>query len=128
MAYSAALNTVYNQYLTTYAPKKSDTRYDTHKRSELKGITNSMVKVNKDAPLYKIESSPESREFIIGLKEETRIFQNTIMSVVGNAGNGDIDGKIAYSSDESIASAKYVSDENGSLTMDTEVGPDGSVS
>ncbi len=128
MAYSAALNTVYNQYLTTYAPKKSDTRYDTHKRSELKGITNSMVKVNKDAPLYKIESSPESREFIIGLKEESRILQNTIMSVVGNAGNGNIDGKIAYSSDESIASAKYVGDENSGLTMDTEVGADGSVS
>ncbi len=128
MAYSAALNTVYNQYLTTYAPKKSDTRYDTHKRSELKGITNSMVKVNKDAPLYKIESSPESREFIIGLKEESRILQNTIMSVVGNAGTGNIDGKIAYSSDESIASAKYVGDENSSLMMDTEVGADGSVS
>ncbi len=128
MAYSAALNTVYNQYLTTYAPKKSDTRYDTHKRSELKGITNSMVKVNKDAPLYKLESSPESREFIIGLKEESRIFQNTIMSSVGNAGGGDIDGKIAYSSDESIASAVYVGEDNNSLTMDTEVGADGSVS
>ncbi len=127
MAYSAALNTVYNQYLTTYAPKKSDTRYDTHKRSELKGITNSMVKVNKDAPLYKLESSPESREFIIGLKEESRIFQNTIMSSVGNAEGGDIDGKIAYSSDESIASAIYVGEDNGSLTLDTEVGDDGSV-
>ncbi len=128
MAYSAALNTVYNQYLTTYAPKKSDTRYDTHKRSELKGITNSMVKVNKDAPLYKLESSPESREFIIGLKEESRIFQNTIMSAVGNADGGDIDGKIAYSSDESIATAKYVGDESSGLTLDTEVGDDGSVS
>lgn len=128
MAYSAALNTVYNQYLTTYAPKKSDTRYDTHKRSELKGITNSMVKVNKDAPLYKLESSPESREFIIGLKEESRIFQNTIMSSVGNSEGGDIDGKIAYSSDESIASAIYVGEDGGSLTLDTEVGDDGSVS
>ncbi len=128
MAYSAALNTVYNQYLTTYAPKKSDTRYDTHKRSELKGITNSMVKVNKDAPLYKLESSPESHEFIIELKEESRLFQNAIMSAVGMAGGGDIDGKIAFSSDESIASARYVGEENGSLTMDTEVGEDGSVS
>jgi flagellar hook-associated protein 2 len=128
MAYSAALNTVYNQYLTTYAPKKSDTRYDTHKRSELKGITNSMVKVNKDAPLYKLESSPESREYIIGLKEESRILQNTIMSSIGSAEYGDINGKIAYSSDESIATARYVGDENSSLTMDTEVGEDGSVS
>ena len=128
MAYSAALNTVYNQYLTTYAPKKSDTRYDTHKRSELKGITNSMVRVNKDAPLYKLESSPESREFIIGLKEESRIFQNTIMSSVGSNEGGDIDGKIAYSSDESIASAKYVGEDNASLMVEQEVDADGTVS
>ncbi len=128
MAYSAALNTVYNQYLTTYAPKKSDTRYDTHKRSELKGITNSMVKVNMDAPLYKLESSPESREYIIGLKEESRILQNTIMSSIGNTEGGDIDGKIAYSSDESIAVAKYVGEEDGGLTMDTTVDGEGNVS
>lgn len=35
MAYSAALNTIYNHYLSAYAPKGT-TRYDAHKRSELK--------------------------------------------------------------------------------------------
>ena len=47
MAYSAALNTVYNHYLTAYAPK-STSRYDTHKRSELRSIYNSIVKLNKE--------------------------------------------------------------------------------
>lgn len=108
MAYSLALNAIYNQYLTTYAPKKSDTRYDTHKKSELKSITNSMAKVNKDAPLYKIDRSPEANQYIIGIKEETRQLQNTIASVMGEAESTQFDGKIAYSSNENIATAKYI--------------------
>lgn len=128
MAYSLALNTIYNQYLTTYAPKKSDTRFDTHKKSELKGITNSMVKVNKDAPLYKIESSPESNRYIIGIKEESRLLQNTIASVIGDAESTDFDSKIAYSSDENIASANYIGIEE-ELPQDNDGanGEDGSV-
>ncbi len=111
MAYSMALNSIYNQYLTTYAPKKSDTRYDTHKKSELRGITNSMAKVNKDAPLYKIDRSPEANEYIIGIKEETRLLQNTIAAVVGDAESASLDGKIAYSTNENIASAIFVGTE-----------------
>ncbi len=121
MAYSMALNSIYNQYLTTYAPKKSDSRYDTHKKSELRGITNSMAKVNKDAPLYKIDRSPDTNEYIIGIKEESRLLQNTIASVVGDAESASLDGKIAYSSNENIASAVYIGQD-----MDTsEENPDG---
>ena len=45
MAYSAALNTIYNHYLSAYAPKGT-TRYDAHKRSELKSIYNTILKQN----------------------------------------------------------------------------------
>ena len=47
MAYNSIMNTVYNHYLTTYAPKKTSSQYDTHKKSELRSIYNSMVKLNK---------------------------------------------------------------------------------
>ncbi len=127
MANSLVLNTIYNQYLTQYAPNKSDTRYDTHKRSELKGITNSMARVNKDAPLYKIDSSPEAREYIIGIKEESRLLQNTIASVMGNAENTRLDGKIAYSSNENIAAAKYVGSQEPQEYIESEDGEEGSV-
>ena len=56
MSYNAALNVVYNHYLTAYAPQKSSTQYDSHKKSELRGIYNSIVKLNKDAPLYKLDN------------------------------------------------------------------------
>lgn len=83
MAYSAALGAVYNHYLTTYAGKGSVSRYDTHKKSELRSIYNSIVKLNKDAPLYILDSSNESRAFAVGLKENARQLHNTIASLGG---------------------------------------------
>ena len=75
MAYNSIMNTVYNHYLTTYAPKKTSSQYDTHKKSELRSIYNSMVKLNKDAPLYLFDTSKESREFAVGLKENAKKYQ-----------------------------------------------------
>lgn len=120
MAYSLALNAVYNQYLTTYAPKKSDTRYDAHKKSELRSVTNSMAKINRDAPLYKIENSPDSNKYIISIKEETRQLQNTIASLMGDAASEGLNGKIAYSSDENIAKAVYIGREDMPLSDRSE--------
>ena len=51
MAYTTVHNNVYNYYLTTYAPQPSCSRYDTHKKSELKNVYNSIVKLSKDSPL-----------------------------------------------------------------------------
>lgn len=119
MANNAVLSTVYNQYLTSYAPQKSNSRFDTHKRSELKNVYNSMVKLNRDAPLYKFDTSEESREYVIGLKEESRVLRNGIVSVIGDGSRTQLGGKIAYSSDENIVSAMYVgSDEETSEAVD----------
>ena len=57
MANIAALNTVYNHFMTTYAPQGTNTKYDTHKKSELRGVYNSIVKLNKDAPLFLLDPS-----------------------------------------------------------------------
>lgn len=108
MAYNAALNTVYNHYLTTYAPKRSTTQYDTHKKSELRSIYNSIVKLNKEAPLYILDSSKESREFAVGLKENARALRNTIASLGGLDEDEMLGKKAAYSSNENIVSASYV--------------------
>ncbi len=83
MAYnSISLNTVYNYYMTSYAPKSSS-RYDTHKKSELRSIYNSIVKLNKESPLYKLDSTKESRSFAVGVKEDARELRNVIASLGG---------------------------------------------
>lgn len=119
MANNAILASVYNQYLTTYAPQRSNSRYDTHKRSELKNVYNSMVKINRDAPLYKIDTSSESRQYMIGLKEESRALHNDIVSVMGTSEDIELNASVAFSTDESILSAKYVGENKTSADDST---------
>ena len=124
MAYSAALGAVYNHYLTTYAGKGSVSRYDTHKKSELRSIYNSIVKLNKDAPLYILDSSNESRAFAVGLKENARQLHNTIASLGGLEDEKLFSKKTAYSSNEDMVSASFigeVSDDGEAPSFDIEV-------
>ena len=109
MAYNTIhnLNNVYNFYMTTYAPKSS-TPYDTHKKSELRSVYNSIVKMNKESPLFILDTSKESREFAVGIKENARELRNTIASLGGLDEEELLNKKVAYSSNEEIATAKYI--------------------
>ncbi len=108
MAYNSAIDNVYNHYLTTYAPKSSVSKYDTHKKSELRGIYNSMLKLNKDAPLYLLNSAQDSREFAVNLKENARALRNTIASIGGQTDESLFKQKSAYSTDEGMVSAEFI--------------------
>lgn len=107
MAYNMSLHAVYNHYLTTYAPKTT-TQYDTHKKSELRNIYHSIVKLNKESPLYILDSSNESRAFAVGLKENARALRNTIASLGGLDETEMLGKKAAYSSNPDIATAAYI--------------------
>ena len=98
---------VYNHYLTSYASKGS-TSFDTHKKSELRNIYNSIVKLNKESPLYLPNNSNESKIFAIDLKEDARQLQNTIASLGGLDEAALLKKKEAFSSDDSIASVSYI--------------------
>lgn len=116
MAYNAAINTVYNHYLTTYAPKGTS-QYDTHKKSELRSIYNSMIKLNKESPLYILDTGRESREYVIGLKENARQLRNTIASLGGLNEDEMLNKKSAYSSNENMVSASFIGElpEDGNV-------------
>lgn len=109
MAYSAALNAVYNHYLAAYAPK-SCTRYDTHKKSELRSIYNSIIKLNKESPLYLLDTSKESQYFAISLKEQARQLRNTIASLGGLDEDELLNKKAAYSSNTDLVEASFIGD------------------
>lgn len=51
----AAIDTAYNYYLSTYR-KQSASRYDSHKKSELRNIYNTIVKINKDSPSIRLNT------------------------------------------------------------------------
>lgn len=119
--YSMALNTVYNHYLTTYAPK-GVSRYDTHKKSELRNIYNSIVKLNKEAPICIVDTSRQTQAFAVGIKENARLLHNTIASLGGLDEDNLLNQKIACSSNEDLVSAKYIgADNNPSVILSFDI-------
>lgn len=104
----AAIDTAYGYYLSTYA-NKSASRYDTHKKSELRNIYNTIVKINKDSPLYKIRNSGDVQKFAIDIKEGARTVKNVVASLSDEEDiSKAFQKKIAFSTQENIVTAKYI--------------------
>ena len=51
----AKIDSAYAYYASTYANKEVS-RYDSHKKSDLRKIYNRIIKTNKESPLYKISN------------------------------------------------------------------------
>ena len=121
---SSVMTTIYNQYSMTYMPRKSDTRYDSHKRSELRTICSNMARINRDAPLYLLNNSDETRKYVVDLKENTRDLRNTIIDSLGGVDNTDFNGKIAYTTNENVVSAKYIGGQSAPKALPGETDND----
>ena len=102
-----ALNNIYNFYLTTYS-KDCSSPYDSHKKSELRSVYNSMVKLNKEAPVYLLKNTPDTSAYAVGIKENARILRNNIASLGGVDEASLLNKKAAYSSDETKVTANFV--------------------
>ncbi len=100
------LTNIYSNVLTSYAPKSS--RYDSHKRDELKSVYKSIVKQNEDAPLFLMDESGESQKFAVNLKEDARELKNTISSLTSDYSSSILDKKIASSDNADLVEAKYI--------------------
>ncbi len=108
MADNTAISTVYNHFLTTYAPQGTNSKYDTHKKSELRGLYNSIVKMNKEAPLFLLDTSPATQEFAVGLKESARSLKNVISSLSMDDSDNMLDQKAVASSDPDTVEASFI--------------------
>ena len=114
----AAIDTVYNYYLSTYA-NSTVSRYDSHKKSELRDIYNKIVKTNQESPLYKIQESGDVTKFAIDVKESARQIKNVISSLsTDDSGiESAFSKKVATSSNEEVVTAKYIGSGKESETM-----------
>ena len=56
MEVTLLINSVYDYYISTYG-NRTVSRHDSHKKSELRDIYNNIVKINRAAPLYKVDMS-----------------------------------------------------------------------
>lgn len=105
----AAIDSAYQYCLSTYGNSLTS-RYDSHKKSQLRAVCNNIVKTNKDAPLYKVHYSGDVQKFAIDIKEKTRSIQNMVASLSDTASEIEdvFSKKIAQSSDEETVSAEYI--------------------
>jgi len=108
----AVIDSAYQYYLSTYR-NSTVSRYDTHKRSQLRDIYNRIVKINKESPLYKIKDVGDVTKYAIDIKETTKSLQNVIASLEGGV-EGVFAKHIAQSSDEETVSAEYIGSEDKS--------------
>ena len=118
-----ALNNIYNYYLTTYA-KNLPGSYDTHKKSELRNVYNTIIKQNKESPLFIIDDSPETKSFAVGLKEDACALKNTISSLGGLKEDELLNKKVAYSSNTNMASVQlnnYISSDIGLQSFEIQI-------
>lgn len=117
----AVINSLYYNaynYYTTSSLKKGQSRFDAHKVSELRNVYQTMVKINKETPVYKIDYTDENRRIAVDLKESARGLKNLISELTNGNTERLFDRKMAVSEDESIVTAKYIGEE----TSDTEEG------
>ena len=112
----SAIDSIFNYYLTTYGHTSASSRYESHKRSELREIYNKIVKENREEPLYKIDVNEDLEKFVIDLKENARRTKNLASYLTGAGAEGVFDRKTAVSSDDDSASVEFIGDEN---TADT---------
>lgn len=105
------VSNVYTYYLSQYG-NRSVSKYDSHKKSDLKNTYNKILRINRDSPAYKIDLSEEAQKYAIDLKESAREFGNIASSLTGSE-NGDIVFKKSANSDNpDIVDAKYIGDNN----------------
>lgn len=107
----AKIDSVYTYYLTTYG-KKAVSRYDSHKKSELRKVYNEIVKANKDSPLYKISNLDDAKKYAIDIKEGAHTVQNVVSSLSGQYSSfeNSFKKRVAMSSDSDKVSVTYIGD------------------
>lgn len=115
---NAILSNVYNHYLTTYAPK-STSRYETHKKSELRSIYNSIVKINKESPWYLETKDKNTQAYAVSIKENASLLRNSIASLRSLHADHALAKKAAYSTDEDIATVTFVGELSGEVPIPT---------
>lgn len=115
----------YAYYLSTYGQNRP-TRFDSHKRNDLRKIYHQMIKTNREAPLYKLSGGDEVSRYAIDIKENAKAIQNVVAALSDSYGDfsDSFRKKVAVSSDESTVGVKYIGDgtEDSRITgFDIEV-------
>ena len=119
------IDSAYDYYVSNYANKEVS-RYDSHKKSDLRKVYNRIVKTNKESPLYKISNLNDAQKYAIDIKESSKALQNAVSSLSDDYDGigGSFEKKVAVSSDSDTVDVAYVGDgteENSTTEFNIQV-------
>lgn len=121
----ARIDNAYEYYVVNYS-KAEVSRYDAHKKSDLRKVYNRIIKSNKDSPLYKLSDADGAKKFAIDIKENAKSIQNVVAELSDDSDSLEnaFQKKVAISSDEDSVAVKYIGDgseENSAEQFDISV-------
>ena len=115
------MSVAYNQLNALYGISMgTSNKYDAHKRSELRSTYNSIVKSNKESPLYKISEGANVKRFAIDIKEQAHTIKNVVASLSENGEGMEsaFKKRIATSNDPNVVTAEYIGSNDSVITSE----------
>lgn len=103
------ISSVYSYYLSQYG-NKSNSKYDSHTRTQLKNTYSKVVMINSQTPVYKLDLSTAAQKYAIDLKEHARALENITEDLSDGADGTMTFKKSAVSSNASAVNASYITD------------------
>ena len=119
----ARIDAAYNYFMTTYGDNIGS-RYESHKKSELRDTYNRIVKANKESPLFKINDTEDIGQFAIDIKEHANSMAISVsnLSSAGDDISAVLNKRIASSSQPDSVDVLYVgNNENDAENFNIEV-------
>ena len=114
------ISSVYSYYLAQYG-HKTNSKYDTHTKAQLKNTYGRVLKSNSQTPTYKADMSEAAQKYAIDLKENARELSNIANELSGSDGHGMVFKKSAVSSNPQSVTAEYIGDSTSPDSSSFEI-------
>lgn len=114
------ISSVYSYYLAQYG-HKTNSKYDTHTKAQLKNTYGRVLKSNSQTPTYKTDMSEAAQKYAIDLKENARELSNIANELSGSDGRGMVFKKSAVSSNPQSVTAEYIGDSTSPDSSSFEI-------
>lgn len=110
---------VYNYLTANYVPRATS-KYDVHKKSELRDIVSEILESNKKSPLFLVKLSEHKQDYALDLKETAIETEAALTSMHEDGMKSVFALREAYSEDEKSVAAKVVN-QNADLPMEFDL-------
>lgn len=103
------ISNIYAYYISQYGSRPYS-RYNTHKKEELRDVYNNIVRLNRASPFYSMDISEESQKFAIDIKESAGSLAETLSEIDDVISGGISFKSTAVSDDPDTVDADYIGD------------------